>query len=211
MRKLLLYLLFATSFSLTCDAQTPDSTKKESIKKISLIHGISAGVGDNLILYTERPGPTLGYFVDIFLRGRTWLCIGFNFEYYRVRYRGINNDFWGQPYTYKTNHSNLDFTIPIRFAFRTGKENSRFNFYPTAGLGLYLPFLYRSSYYKNNQLSSRYWGYDDLNGPLLPMVNIGFECRWKLSAQYNLSIGINSNYLLYNTFHLKFGWNKYKK
>lgn len=207
----MLYLLFATSFSLTCDAQTPDSTKKDSIKIISLIHGISAGIGYNPILYTERPGPTLGYFVDIFLRGRTWLCIGFNFEYYRVRYAGVNNDFFGQPYTYKTNHSHIDLSIPIQFAFRIGGENKRFNFYPTAGLGLYLPLYSRSSYYRNNALTLRTSGYNDLNGPLLPMVNIGFECRWKLSTQYNLSIGINSNYLFYNTFHLKFGWNKYKK
>lgn len=189
----------------------PDSLKKDSLKNISLIHGIGAGLGHNPYLYTVKPGPSIGYFVDINLRGRTWLFIGFNFEYYRVRYRGTSTSFFGQPYTYKTNHSNLDLSIPVKFAFRTGKEGKAFNFYPTVGMGIYLPLLYRSSYFRDDVLSLRVAGYNDLNSPLYPLLNIGFECRWQLKGRHNIGFGLNSSFLFYNTFHLKFGWNKYKK
>jgi hypothetical protein len=106
----------------------------------------------------------------------------------------------------------IDLNIPVRFAFRLGKEDAKFTYYPSVGFGLYCPGYYSINYKTNTMFNDRaYFGYDD---PIYPMFNLGFETKYRINERNNIAIGINSNYMLYGLFtsaYLKFGWNKYKK
>lgn len=201
MKKLVICLL-AVVFTAQLNAQAPD-----------IVHGINAGVSSNNYLYydawndNKMPiAPLLGYYLDVHMRGRTWLFMQFNFAWQKIKYNNSSNQ------SYAVQNS-LDLSIPIRFAFRLGKEDAKFTFYPTAGFGVYVPvyYKYRSGSSSNYAYGTWFESVED-DFPFYPLLNIGFEAKWRYSNKHNVAIGFNSNYLVAeNTFYLKFGWNKYKK
>lgn len=211
MKKLIICLL-ALAGLINAKAQAPD-----------IVHGINAGVSSNNYLYyynweeNKLPiAPSLGYYLDIHMHGRTWLFMQFNFQYQHTKYTDNYYSPTNTPATYTSVSNYLDLYIPIRFAFRLGKEDTKFTFYPTAGFGLYVPVMaaYNSRYSNTQQYNEKntYWFSSDDGVPFYPLMNIGFEAKWKFSQRNNLAIGFNSDYLIANNIiYLKFGWNKYKK
>lgn len=192
MKKLIICLLAAV-FCNCVNAQAP-----------TVYHGINASGCSSSELYDNGISPGLGYYLDIHLKGRTWVFMQFDVLRHRYKY-SVN----------KLNEHTLtiiDLNIPVRFAFRLGKEDAKFTYYPTVGFGLYCPGYYSIKYKINTMNNDRgYIGYDE---PIYPMFNIGFETKYRLNERKNIAIGINSNYMLYGLFtsaYLKFGWNKYKK
>lgn len=217
---LLMLILCYSTFAQNDSLNIP---KKDSLKKqaIDIYHGINTGTSINTYLYYYENGdgtsanrlpalPMLGYFLDIHMRGRTWLFMQFNASWFKDQY---SSTFSGNTYTYKSNH--FDLNVPIRFGFRLGKEDAKFSLYPTAGFGVYIPLVYFESTEKNgvNVYKSRaVWLNSDDGVPFYPLLNIGFEAKWRFCRRHNLAFGFNSNYIFAeNSFYLKFGWNKYKK
>ncbi len=201
MKKFLLVMLVA--LGLNANAQTPN-----------IMHGINAGIASNTYLYDYYSAkqklpiaPALGYYLDVNLRGRTWLFTQFNLEWQRTTYTGM------LPY-YTVKENFVDLNIPVRFGFRLGKKDAKFTFFPTVGTGFYVPIfntyktVYPNNSSKNN--SDSYW-FDDYV-PVYPLLNVGFEAKWNFSPKYNLALGFNSDYITaHNTVYLKFGWNRYTK
>jgi hypothetical protein len=194
MKKLVICLL-AAFFCLRVNAQTPD-----------VYHGINAGASRNMDFY-DSSAPSVGYFLDMHLRGRTWLFTQFNLERY---YLSNDISYWG---TNEYSYSIYDLYVPVRFAFRLGKEDAKFTFYPTVGFGLYIPLVY---YYKetNGNVTEKELTYGGEDQYVYPLFNMGFEAKWHYSQKHNLGIGFNTNYQgygLHTNVYLKFGWNKYNK
>lgn len=226
MKKLIVCLL-AITCAVNAKAQTPEPAKKTA-EPVDIMHGINAGVASNTYLYeyynydnyggngSALPiAPALGYYLDIHMRGRTWLFTQFNLEWQNTK--GTSQSYNpNNPYTTTRVSNYVDLYIPIRFAFRLGKEDAKFTFFPTAGFGLYMPvfYSYKSRYTgaQNYTYKDAAWFSSDDGVPFYPLLNIGFEAKWKFSQKHNLAIGFNSDYLVaHNTIYLKFGWNKYKK
>lgn len=210
--KKILFSLFALLVFTFSKAQTPD-----------IYHGVNAAVNNNLYLYDYYYGngnnitisPSAGYFLDVHMRGRTWLFMQFNAVWTHKKETNTYT-YWNPPYeqiTYTDTDNFLDINIPIRFAFRLGKEDGKFTFFPTAGFGVYLPMLYASK-----RVSSKYGTSSDVeyageyDVPFYPLLNIGFEAKWRINEKHNMGFGFNSDYLLaQNSIYVKFGWNKYPK
>lgn len=219
-----LFVLYILLLPLTTNAQT-DSTANDSLSKKGLpfYHGINAGVSADHFLhryFVFDPtvyAPTVGYYLDIKLKGRGWLFMQFNlntfYQYGKsetITPLGLSNR------GYKNYYFDLD--VPFRFALRTGKENAAFSFYPTIGLGLYFPLYFYEINYANDEREGVDKGYPE-DSPVYPYINAGFEMKWKYSNKHHVAAGLNLCYIPtaennipnYGTLYLKFGWNKYKK
>lgn len=215
--------LFATFY---LAAQQPDTTRTDTLHtKIPLVyHGINAGVSADHFLhryFVFDPtvyAPTLGYYLDINLKGRGWLFMQFNLNTYYQQSEHLHTT---PQETEKHGEKNFyfDLDIPFRFALRTGKENASFSIYPTIGLGLYFPLYYYEINYVDGERQGVDKGYPD-DWPFYPYINAGVELKWKFNKKHHVGAGINVCYMLltgdnvipsYGTAYLKFGWNKYKK
>jgi len=223
----LLTLIFLALLPLASQAQVPDSTKKDTLigKIPHIYHGINVGASADHFLHRyfvfdpTAYAPTLGYYLDLNLKGRGWLLMQFNLNtFYQHDEETHTNPTLG---THKHGEKNFyfDLDIPFRFALRTGKENASFSIYPTIGLGLYFPLYYYEINYVDGERQGVDKGYPD-DFPFYPYINAGFELKWKYSKKHHIAAGLNLCYMLftgdnvipsYGTAYLKFGWNKYKK
>lgn len=218
---LLTLILFAL-LPLAISAQVPDSTKKDTLTGNipRIYHGVSAGYANNQFYYDYHSAPSVGYFLDLKLDGRAWLFFQFNVNAFRDYY---SNDYYsvitGVSGLWETKSRYFDLEIPIRFALQVGKKDARFRFFPTAGVGLYIPVYYYSKNTINGNRNGVDKGYPD-DIALFTGLNTGFEAKWVYSHRHHVGIGFNysimglaynRNHAFYSNFYLKFGWNKYKK